>query len=218
MALDEFARRDRFCFANDRRQFTLTRGFIRTLLSQYLGGDPAAWKFSANRYGRPRVANAGPAVALEFNLSHAPGLIVCALCRWGEIGVDVELLERTVERGIVTRFFSPVEVAALDGVGDAEFNSAFLAYWTAKEAYIKARGAGLSLPLDAFSMTFDSGRPTIAFSERLSDDARTWQFMQTRIGHSHLLALAVRCHGADRRVRVRPFDPKQLGVASAHEA
>lgn len=210
MAPDEVARRDRFVFERDRVQFTLTRGLIRTLLSQYLGGDPARWAFTSNEYGKPYVANGPAGLDLQFNLSHTRGMVACALCVGMEIGVDVEAFDRSVERAIAKRFFSSLEVDDLAPLDEPAFQARFLAYWTAKEAYIKARGAGLSIPLDGFSILLEGSAPGIRFSDRLTDDAAAWQLAQMLIGDRHLLAVAVRRPGANVPILVRAFDPHDL--------
>jgi len=218
MTAAELARRARFVFARDRAQFTLTRALIRTLLSNYLGGDPSQWVFSTNQYGKPALVNGPPGMNVAFNLSHTRGLIACALGLGTAIGVDVEAIDRHVERALARRFFSSGEVARLDSVPDAEFPARFLECWTAKEAYIKAVGGGLSVPLDDFSIVVGPGaQPRLTFSPRLDDDESAWQLAQQRVGEAHVMALAVRRSGVDRRILVRAFDEHDFGQLTAVE-
>jgi 4'-phosphopantetheinyl transferase len=211
LAPEERARHDRFVFAKDRRQFLITRGMIRSLVASYLAADPAACAFESDRYGRPSLTQP-PGSGFAFNLSHTAGLIVCAIAREPEIGVDAEDASRGVDPELHRRFFSPAEADALDALPEAERPSRFFEYWTLKEAYIKARGMGLSLPLDGFSMDLRSDRPPcITFTSAIDDAAETWQFAQVRPGPRHYVALAVRRSAArDRAIHLREFPASGL--------
>jgi len=202
MTPEERARRDRFVFEKDRHQFVVTRGMIRTLVGRYLAVDPAACAFVANEYGRPSLAYPS-ATTLAFNISHTAGLVVCAFAREPEIGVDVEDASRAVDLDVARRFFSAEEADALEALPEPERPARFFDYWTLKEAYIKARGMGLSLPLDGFSMQLDASRPGIRFTPAIDDDAATWQFVRLRPTPQHVLAVAVRRRGGDRAIDVR---------------
>jgi 4'-phosphopantetheinyl transferase len=206
MAPEERARHDRFAFQKDRHQFLVTRGTIRTLIGCALGVDPAACVFAADAYGRPALRH--PAGApLAFNISHTRGLVVCALAREPEIGVDVEDVQRPVGHDVARRFFSASEADALDRLPEPARTTRFYDYWTLKEAYIKARGLGLSLPLDGFTMLIDGGGPpAIRFSPRIDDDPTTWQFARFSPARRYCGAVAVRRRGADVAIQVREFD------------
>jgi 4'-phosphopantetheinyl transferase len=210
MSADERARHDRFVFAKDRRQFVVTRGFVRTLIGRYLDVDPAGCAFEADRYGRPSLSRPAGA-GLAFNISHTSGLVACALAGEREIGVDAEDTSRAIDDGLARRFFSPDEADALDRLPEAARAARFFEYWTLKEAYIKARGMGLSLPLDGFSMRVEDGAPVgIRFAASIDDDPGTWQFAQFRPSPRHYLAVAVRRRGQDRPLHVRQFLPSAL--------
>jgi 4'-phosphopantetheinyl transferase len=212
LAPAERARRDRYLFEHSRRESLLTRALVRATLSRYAPVAPAAWAFCENAYGRPEIDPAahGEHVALRFNLSNTRGLIACVVARDRELGVDVEDTERASETvGIADRFFSPREVAALRALPAAQQRQRFFDYWTLKEAYIKARGMGLAIPLDQFSFLLDEGAPIrIAFDPRLGDDAATWQFAQFALAPGHRAAAAVRRGGGpDLRFVVRATVP-----------
>jgi 4'-phosphopantetheinyl transferase len=202
MTPDERARRDRFVFERDRHQFQVTRGTIRTLIGRYLAIDPAECAFTANQYGRPSLSHPADA-GLSFNISHTNGVVVCAFAREPEIGVDVEASDRDIGPDLARRFFSPPEADALDALPDAARRPRFFEYWTLKEAYIKARGMGLSLPLDGFSMQLGAGAPSIRFAATIDDDPATWQFAQFRPTARHHMAVAVRRRGGDRAILLR---------------
>jgi 4'-phosphopantetheinyl transferase len=208
MTREEHARHDRFVFPRDRHQFLVTRGVLRALIGEYLNIEPADCAFESNQYGRPSLL--GPAAAtLGFNLSHTGGLVAYAMAGVPEIGVDVENIERaTASVDLARRFFSPSEADALEALPPADRPSRFFDYWTLKEAYIKARGMGLSLPLDGFSMQLDpGGPPRIRFAGAIDADPDSWQFAQFNPSPRHRLALAVRRPGRDLAIRVREIVP-----------
>ena len=129
---------------------------------------------------------------LEFNLAHTRGLVACAVALGRDVGVDVEWLGRrgrTLE--IAERYFSPSEVRDLRATPGPDRKERFFRYWTLKEAYVKARGEGLRLPLRRFSFHLDGPAVRVSF-ESDSDDPRAWQFLIECPTPSHLLAVAVR--------------------------
>lgn len=197
---EERQKTDRFRFARDRKLCLLARVLARTTLSRYDGVDASDWRFRANRYGRPAVDT--PTSSLHFNLSHTNGLVVCLVCRDREVGVDVEPRNRTGEwLDLATRSFSPREAAALRQVQAAERPRRFLEYWTLKEAYIKARGMGLAIPLGDFSFDLPPRHPDdvqIQFAATLGDTPARWQFGVGPLGEHHLVATAVEVDAGTR--------------------
>lgn len=182
----------RFYFAQDRRRYLVTRALVRTVLSQYALVTPEDWVFSTNKYGRPEVANgAASDERLSFNISHTQGLIVLGVTGQRALGVDVENVRaRQVSIDIADRFFAPAEVAALSAVPPDQQQDRFFEYWTFKESYIKARGMGLSIPLDKFSFHYPHDRAVdIAIHPELTDDAARWQFWQFRPTPEYLVAV-----------------------------
>jgi 4'-phosphopantetheinyl transferase len=210
---DEHDRMARLVFERDRRRFLLTRALVRTMLSRYAGVRPTDWSFIANVHGRPEILDRPRGVPdLRFNVSHTEGLIACAVTIGREVGVDVEHIGRRLTYDVAARFFAPREVSDLRDLSEDEQHRVFFDYWTLKEAYIKARGFGLALPLADFAFTLSPpAPPRIAFEPSLQDDAATWQFHQEWPTPLHRLGLAVRREGADLPVRIRfavPTIPK----------
>lgn len=193
LSTDEMARSERFHFAEGRRQFLAARGLLRTTLSQYCPYiAPADWHFGVNEWGRPHIKGRGSG-RLDFNLSHTKGCVALAVCRAGSPGIDVEWVERLNDLDdIAGRFFAPGEAATLLALPAEARRRRFFELWTLKEAYIKARGMGLSIALDSFEIGFPStGAPTIEFAPGVQDDAARWRFWLPEIGEDHRLALAV---------------------------
>jgi 4'-phosphopantetheinyl transferase len=217
MTAAERERHDRFVFAKDRHQFLVTRALVRTTLSRYAQIAPADWRFVCNKYGKPRIEPVKTPGhepdtwhGLSFNLSNTHGVIACAVTSGcDELGVDVEDTSRPGETlEIADRFFSPVEVKALRALPAARQRQRFFAYWTLKEAYIKARGMGLSIPLDQFSFHLDGDKGIgVSFDPRLGDDPGQWQFELFRASECHLMALALRRGGAGLAVRAASCVP-----------
>jgi 4'-phosphopantetheinyl transferase len=189
----------RFHFARDRRRYLVTRALVRTVLSRYVSIHPEQWIFSENAYGRPDVVNAqAKAASLSFNISHTHSLIVLGVTKGRALGVDVENVQaREAPIDVADRYFAPQEVAALKAAPAHQRHDRFFEYWTFKEAYIKARGMGLSLPLDRFRFHYpDDHAVDIAIDAELADDAARWQFWQFRPAPEYLVALCAERVGA----------------------
>ncbi len=193
---DEAARHARFRLPEGRRDYALTRALVRTTLSRYSEVAPANWRFLAGPHGRPAIA-AEMGVPLHFNLSHTKGLIACVVGLEPEIGIDVEAI--TSDRAnlaIAARYFSAAEVAAL-----ADRPGLFFDLWTLKEAYLKARGLGVGLPLDQLSFELDERGVTVSFDPGLNDAAATWQFDRLFPSEQHRVATAIR-RRSPTRIRI----------------
>ena len=191
---DERARIAGMALAARRLEQLVTRGLVRRVLSRYAAVAPEHWRFETTERGRPRAANE-EARALDFNLSHGGGLVVCVVSAHRRVGVDVEAIadaSRILELG--DRAFSPrerEELAALPSDARAE---RALERWTAKEAYAKALGLGAALPFAALD----------AFDER-------WQIAHVRPTPGHVLAVAAEREGA-AAVRIVLRDLAQGGA------
>ena len=200
LAPEEARRHDRFLVTGARDEHLVGRALVRTSLSRYAATAPKDWRFVANRHGRPAIAGDNPG-GLVFNLSHTRGLVALAVAsRRGpeapQIGVDIETVSRgSACRDLAGRYFAPAEAAFVREADGRALEERFFAFWTLKEAYIKARGMGLALPLDGFAFDVTSGGeagdPTIAFTETCPDDPARWRFLRRNVSAEHRLALAV---------------------------
>jgi 4'-phosphopantetheinyl transferase len=192
--LSEAERRQepRFYFSRDRLRYLVTRALVRTVLARYAPIAPRDWAFTTNRYGRPYIANdCAFAQRIYFNVTHTDGLIMLAVARDHTLGIDVEnILARRVPLEIADRYFAAEEVARLRSLPQACQPVRFLEYWTLKEAYIKARGMGLSIPLDRFSFRFPvDERIEIAIHPDEQDAPSRWHFWQLRVANQYLAAV-----------------------------
>jgi len=160
LSLDEKARADRFHFANDRNRFVVARGLLRELLGGYLRQDPASLEFSYGQHGKPSLTVGNASSKLSFNVSHSAGLAVYAIARERNLGIDVEHV-RPGSSGddIAKRYFSAREVSDLRTLPPGARVEGFFHCWTRKEAYLKATGMGLQIPLDSFSVSLLPEKP-----------------------------------------------------------
>ncbi|MET3492980.1 4'-phosphopantetheinyl transferase family protein [Variovorax boronicumulans] len=208
------SKHDRFHFARDRHRYLLTRALVRSVLSRYAPVSAQAWRFAEGRFGRPRIE--APLVhetrGLDFNLSHTDGLIVMALARNIELGVDAENTSRKAALDVADHFFSPHESAALNALPPALQAERFFQLWTLKESYIKARGMGLQIPLDSFSFALDGSSDGIEFAlaDPRDDTAQRWHFWQLQPTPEHLVAVcAAPGDSAPARIVCREAMPLQ---------
>ncbi len=197
LSAEELAKQARFVRPVDGQLYLVAHALLRLTLSRYLDVAPEGLRFAANEFGRPEIAGPQSAHRLQFNLSHTHGLVACGVTWNRPIGVDVENIHRGGDgaglMSVAARYFSPQELAELRSRPDQEQPARFIDYWTLKEAYLKARGVGLSLGLDKFSMQIGAGRPvSISFAPGFNDDPRQWQFAQFRPTAEHAAAVAVR--------------------------
>lgn len=150
LSLDEIQRAENFHFPRDRNRFILAHRTLREILAQYLNCQPSQLDFSKNKYGKPFLSGYN----VQFNLSHSGTFALLAVSAVHKVGIDVEQVRPDVEiDDLGRRYFSQSEHAELMGLHHEQRTAAFFRYWTLKEAYIKAHGLGLSLPLDSFDVS-----------------------------------------------------------------
>jgi 4'-phosphopantetheinyl transferase len=207
---EERARLARFRFRHHAHDYLVAHAFLRVVLSHYEPLEPAAWSFARNRYGRPEIMRAAGALPLRFNLSHTEGLVACAVVLESDLGIDVEPLDRSPTLdAIAERWFSDAERAALAALPSHRRRERSVELWVLKEAYAKAKGLGLTLPLER--MSFDvrgttSGDITLAPPD---EEAGSWQFALLEPTPDHRGAVAVNRGPAnvDRSVVLREAPP-----------
>jgi 4'-phosphopantetheinyl transferase len=190
---DELARSDRFLQAHHRVHSAAARGYLRTLLGRYLVVAPQSVQLQFNSFGKPSVAGNFAASGLRFNLSHSHGLALFAFARGRELGVDIEKMRpdfATTE--IAGRFFSAAESARLRSLAPEQQPRAFFECWSRKEAYIKARGDGLSRRLDSFEVAFGPGlAPSIVASNDEPEATVRWAMRDLQPADGYCGALVV---------------------------
>ena len=193
---DERLRAERFHFEKDRDHFITARGCLRDILGAYLGINPADVRFNYSEYGKPDLAEEINSRDLRFNISHSSGIALIAVTSKQDIGVDVEYMDRDLaDENVARRFFSTSEVEILHSLPKDQRKEAFFNCWTRKEAYIKARGEGLSHPLDQFDVTLAPGEPAALLETRPDpDEADRWIIRELNPGIGYVGAVALRAH------------------------
>ncbi|HEX6702551.1 MAG TPA: 4'-phosphopantetheinyl transferase superfamily protein [Gaiellaceae bacterium] len=193
----ERSRARRFRFARDRRRYVVMRGVLRTLLGRHLDVSPARVRFGRAARGKPVLAE--PAADVRFNVTHAGavGLVAFALGR--DVGVDVERPNAAVDPlSLAGHFFAPSEVARLRSLPEEQRERAFLECWTRKEAYTKALGLGLFLPLDSFEVAFGPGvEPALVAAADPDADGRRFAVLGLPAPRGYVGALVVEKHTPD---------------------
>jgi 4'-phosphopantetheinyl transferase len=191
---EERAARERLRAPHLPRQYLVTRGLLRMLLSAYAPGTPPAeWRFTTTEHGKPALAPQFAGSGVHFNLAHTAGLAAVALARLPMLGVDVEhTASRSPKLGVATRYFTAHEARELEQLSELDRQQRFFALWTLKESWLKATGEGLAGGLDQVSFTFADTRYASGVL-LATEDATHWRFWQAMISSEHLLALAVRC-------------------------
>ena len=213
LAADEQARAERFYFKRDREHFIVARGVLRTILGCYLNRMPECLSFCYSSHGKPALAGESDGEAICFNVSHSHGVALYAVTRGREVGIDLERIRFDVAVAeIAERFFSRREVAMLRALPTEVQRQAFFRCWTRKEAYIKARGEGLSLPLDQFDVSLAPGEPAAVLgTQRDPSEASRWSLQELTPAPGYVAALAVEGHGWRLACWQWP-DPRQQSV------
>jgi 4'-phosphopantetheinyl transferase len=190
---DERARAARFHFPKDQQHFVAAHGTLRMILARYLNRAPDQFEFRYGPFGKPELAPRGDAGGIRFNLTHSQGLALYAITLDHDIGIDLEGVRPNFAWGeIASRYFAPSEVEALRLVPAPLRAGAFLSCWTRKEAFVKARGEGLSLPLDQFEVSVTPGEHARLL--RITSDpqeASQWSFQQLEPAPGFVAAIAV---------------------------
>lgn len=158
LSSDELLRANRFVFPRDRHHFTVARGRLRELLELYLKRPADGFQFRTGRYGKPSLAE----IPVQFNLTHSYGLALYGFAINRELGIDVEKIRAEfASKEIAERYFSAVEQRELSELPAEMHTDAFFLCWTRKEAYVKAHGDGLQIPLNSFDVSLTPGQPEI---------------------------------------------------------
>ncbi len=189
---DERIRAGRYRFAHNKNDYVVARGVLRYILGAYTEREPDALQFFYSPYGKPALHAQLGGERLCFNVSHSGGYALYAITHGREIGVDVERIRpEAAHDGVAERFFSPAEVAALRALPPHAQPLAFFNCWTRKEAYIKARGEGLSLPLNQFDVSLVPGEPARLLGSRLNPrDTTRWSLEAIPLEHGYVAAVA----------------------------
>jgi 4'-phosphopantetheinyl transferase len=191
---EELERVGHFYSLRDRARFVAGRGVLRNLLGSYIRLAPDRIVFSYNEYGKPALY--GQHSGLRFNLSHSGGIAVIAVTFERDLGVDVEQYSQCkADEGVAERYFSPRELACFRAAPESLRTRIFLNCWTRKEAYIKARGMGFSIPLNSFDVSSAPGEPAGLLTTVQPEDSGEFQLEDLMLGENYVGALAAHGRG-----------------------
>jgi 4'-phosphopantetheinyl transferase len=209
---EEQARVERFHFLHDRETYSICRGALRHILGMYLGVKPEEVKFSQDANGKPQLGELFSTVALQFNVSHSKGLGLIAVARGMNVGVDIEWVRPIPgAEGIAQAHFSTKERDCLARLSDSQFTEGFISCWTRKEAYIKALGGGLSIPLNGFCVATQAGEVVECHGTGGSSKlTRIWKVMDLRfeeVGSREVYLGALVGAGSKWHATVRKWQP-----------
>jgi 4'-phosphopantetheinyl transferase len=198
LSADERTWADRLRQPAHRRQFVVTRAALRSVLGAALGAPPETVEIEADDRGKPRLVAGG----LHFNLSHAGGLALIAVCADHPVGVDVEQVGRDVSEldDIARTYFSASEQSAYFALTPVDRMDAFYRVWTRKEAVAKALGLGMSLAGPSFDVSLSITAPRLL---RLGDDATPapWSLIDLDLAGPYVGAAAIQATGLSLGLR-----------------
>jgi 4'-phosphopantetheinyl transferase len=191
LSSEERDRAARFRFPHLTHNFITDHGRLRLILGAYAQIDPEDLRFAVNEFGKPEIANGF--VSLRFNLSHTQRLSLVAVCREAAIGIDVEACRPMPDlEEIAKSHFSRREIAALQETIEPDRQNAFFRCWTRKEAFIKAQGRGLSIPLDSFAVSLGpEAFPAILECAWDPEEPARWQLFSLPLDEGFMGALAI---------------------------
>ena len=192
LSKEEMERANRFLFQKDHDLFIVSHGILRAILGRYLKTSPQRIVFAFNRYGKPFLA-APEGVPLHFNLSHSHQQGLYAFSRNLEVGIDLEFIKPKPHAAqIIARFFSETEKREFQNLPSRLKTNAFFKGWTEKEAYLKAHGSGLSIPLHKFSVTLNPHKPAMLLQiDPDIIDGKPWLLKEIPLGENYAAAVAV---------------------------
>lgn len=198
LSRDEGERAERFHFRTDRHRFIIARAVLRKIIGRYLGLEPERLQFAYNRYGKPALAGWFGAEEFRFNLTRSQDLALYAFSLKRKVGIDAEYVRADLAPlKVAATAFSASEFEMLKAVPEDRRTEAFFACWTRKEAYVKAKGKGLSIPLDEFDVSLLPGQPARLMNVRADPpEASRWSLVELHPAHGYMGALAVEGNAA----------------------
>ena len=197
LSLEEKQRAERFKFKRDQDRFIIAHVLLRLVLSRYIKITPQAIAYSSNSFGKPNLKGCSDIETINFNMSHSNDHVLIAVANNLAVGVDIEWV-RPIENAnqIVETFFSAKEKVQFQSLSDHLKTEAFYSCWTRKEAFIKALGVGISLPLNQFSVSFLPGEPADLLEVPTTiEQPEFWTLEEFQVREGYVAAIAAQGTG-----------------------
>ncbi len=215
---EESEKHQRFHFKKDRHSYLVSHALVRKVLSRYCDVSAEVWKFSYNQHGKPDISSDIECPNLKFNLSHTDGLSVCVVSLDNDCGVDVENIQRKNKlHSVAERMFARQEIETMLACSDSEMQKKFFDFWTLREAYVKALGAGLGGSSKEFYFTIETvGKDKVVESIRIANiyfvDHKkkvdfAWQFFLLEPSSDYVAAIAVSADSVTKRIVSQKIQP-----------
>jgi 4'-phosphopantetheinyl transferase len=217
LSSEELPRLRRFRCRQSTHRYLVSHAMLRTVLSRYADISPAHWQFVYGSYGRPEIANRS-VPHLRFNLTHTDGLAACIVSLDRSCGIDAERLsERHSPSGIAKKMFASKEYDQLQHLSGQAYLDYFYSHWTLREAYVKARGVGLTFPTRKLDFTVHADDTIrVIFAPDVEDGNCHWHFQLLRPTPEHVVAIAVgQSDGNTPQVVLRNFGFDRNDAVSA---
>jgi len=207
---DEIRRAKRFYFERERARFTLARAAMRQILSLYAGIAPQELCFGYGSGGKPELCAGLEESGIRFNLSHSSQLALLAVAQGLTVGVDIEWVNAEfATEEIAEQFFAATEIQTLRALPSTQRAQAFFSCWTRKEAYVKALGKGLSIPLDSFAVAFGPGISAALLEVKVdSREVQRWRMYNVEVTEGYKAALVV--EGENHQLKNMEWDESRF--------
>jgi len=203
---DERERASRFRLPGLENTFTAAHAFLRQVLGAYLAVEPADVRFRYTVLGKPELADCSD---LGFNLSHSGHLGAIAVARRRAVGIDIEIFRDNLDvMDLARRFFAPGEWKRIEALPLEQRPPLFFTLWTCKEAYLKARGIGLTGALDDFEVSPSNETDCVEFRSLSAGDIGIWTLRRLHLDSRAAAAVAV--EGCGLRIRCAPWSPNPM--------
>jgi 4'-phosphopantetheinyl transferase len=206
---DELVRAARFHSDRHKNNYIISHGSLRVLIGHYLNIEPQDLRFRHERSGKPSLDPHYHADSdLKFNLSHSQDLSLFAFTFGCEIGIDCEHIRQLPDAdAIVERFFSKQEIEYFTALPEDKKELAFFASWTRKEAYIKALGSGLSMPLNSFTISMGPDEPArLLHVAGGSNEPAKWKLKSWEPASGYIAAVAIKSVDLNLRFLQLPYE------------
>jgi 4'-phosphopantetheinyl transferase len=191
LSCDELDRAERFHFAADRQAYIARHAAIRQILARFLDQRPEELSFTIGPQGKPQLNGLAPDLRLRFNVSRSASICLCAVARGRDVGVDIELVREIEDlESLVQSQLSPAESSEILSLPDELRREAFFRCWTRKEAFVKANGQGLSIPLDLFTVSVQL-EPAVVETRFDPDEVDRWSLVDVSPAVDYIACVAV---------------------------